>query len=73
MASAWNADVVATAKRNLAAASGILDGEGSYTVWDKLLPAERSRHRQPALGLAHGVRLPCLTMPQGATSAGRMC
>ena len=35
------ADVVATAKRDLAAGE-VLDGEGGYTVWGKLMPAERS-------------------------------
>ncbi|MEN9630989.1 MAG: hypothetical protein RJA10_4217, partial [Pseudomonadota bacterium] len=37
----WNADVVATAKRDLAAGE-VLDGEGGYCVWGKLLPAAKS-------------------------------
>ncbi|HVR50027.1 MAG TPA: Gfo/Idh/MocA family oxidoreductase, partial [Pseudorhodoferax sp.] len=37
----WQADVVATAKRDLAVGE-TLDGEGGYTVWGKLLPVERS-------------------------------
>jgi predicted homoserine dehydrogenase-like protein len=50
-------DVVATAKRDLAAGS-VLDGEGGYTVWGKLLPAERSLALGALpIGLAHGVRL----------------
>jgi predicted homoserine dehydrogenase-like protein len=54
---AWNGDVVATAKRALAAGE-TLDGEGGYTVYGKLLPARVSRaHGGLPLGLAHGVRL----------------
>jgi predicted homoserine dehydrogenase-like protein len=57
VATCWNADVVATAKRNLAAGE-MLDGEGGYTVWGKLLPADRSlRLGGLPLGLAHNVRL----------------
>ncbi|MDH6593751.1 putative homoserine dehydrogenase-like protein [Variovorax sp. TBS-050B] len=57
VATCWNADVVATAKRDLAAGE-MLDGEGGYTVWGKLLPAERSlRLGGLPLGLAHDVRL----------------
>ncbi len=53
----WNADVVATAKRDLQA-SELLDGEGGYTVWGKLLPAARSVQLGGLpLGLAHGIRL----------------
>jgi predicted homoserine dehydrogenase-like protein len=54
---AWHGDVVATAKRDLAAGE-TLDGEGGYTVYGKLLPAAVSResHGLP-LGLAHGVKL----------------
>ena len=36
VATCWNADVVATAKRDLAPGER-LDGEGGYTVWNKLL------------------------------------
>jgi predicted homoserine dehydrogenase-like protein len=54
---AWNADVVATAKRDLAVGE-MLDGEGGYTVWGKLLPAAASaRMGGLPLGLAHGVRV----------------
>jgi predicted homoserine dehydrogenase-like protein len=57
VATCWNADVVATAKRDLAAGE-VLDGEGGYTVWGKLLPAETSlRIGGVPLGLAHDVRL----------------
>ena len=53
----WVADVVATAKRDLKAGE-ILDGEGGYTVWGKLLPAETSRAiRGLPLGLAHQIKL----------------
>src|SRR5690606_1656465 len=53
----WVADVAATAKRALAPGE-ILDGEGGYTVWGKLLPAERSLAMGAVpLGLAHDVRL----------------
>src|SRR2546421_4952781 len=57
VASCFNADVVATAKRDLAAGE-LLDGEGGYTVWGKLLPSSTSL----ALGglplaLAHNVKL----------------
>jgi predicted homoserine dehydrogenase-like protein len=54
---AWRGDVVATAKRNLAAGE-TLDGEGGYTVYGKLMPAATSLSRSGLpLGLAHGVRL----------------
>jgi len=50
-------DVVATAKRDLAAGE-MLDGEGGFTVWGRLLPAERSLARGGLpIGLAHGVKL----------------
>jgi predicted homoserine dehydrogenase-like protein len=53
----WNGDVVATAKRDLAAGE-MLDGEGGFTVYGKLLPARESlRLGGLPLGLAHGVRL----------------
>ncbi len=54
---AWNADVVATAKRDLQAGE-VLDGEGGYTVWGKLLPATKSAQMGGLpLGLAHDVKL----------------
>jgi predicted homoserine dehydrogenase-like protein len=40
-ATAFRGDVVAVAKRDLAACER-LDGEGGYTVWGKLIPARRS-------------------------------
>jgi hypothetical protein len=56
-ATGWNADVVATAKRDLQPGE-LLDGEGGYTVWGKLLPAATSRRLGGLpLGLAHGVKL----------------
>ncbi len=57
VADGWHADVVATAKRDLRAGE-VLDGEGGYTVWGKLLPAATS-HAMGGLplGLAHGVTL----------------
>jgi len=57
VATAWNADVVATAKRDLRPGE-LLDGEGGYTVWGKLLPASRSAAMGGLpLGLAHGVKV----------------
>jgi len=54
---AWHGDVVATAKRDLAAGE-TLDGEGGYTVYGTLVPAARSLAlRALPLGLAHGARL----------------
>jgi predicted homoserine dehydrogenase-like protein len=53
----WRGDVVAVAKRDLSAGE-MLDGEGGYTVWGKLLPAERSLAEDALpIGLAHQVRL----------------
>src|SRR6202171_3572040 len=37
----WRADAVATAKKNLSGGE-MLDGEGGYTVWGKLLPSSTS-------------------------------
>jgi predicted homoserine dehydrogenase-like protein len=52
----WRGDAVATAKRALKMGE-MLDGEGGYTVWGKLIPAERSRALDALpIGLAH-VRL----------------
>jgi predicted homoserine dehydrogenase-like protein len=51
------ADVVATAKRDLAAGE-TLDGEGGETVWGRLMPAAASRALDGLpIGLAHHVRL----------------
>jgi predicted homoserine dehydrogenase-like protein len=53
----WRADVVATAKRDLAAGE-VLDGEGGYMVWGKIMPAASARARKGLpLGLAQNVRL----------------
>lgn len=53
----WNADVVATAKRDLRPGD-MLDGEGGYTVWGKLLPAATSRQiKGLPLGMAHNARV----------------
>ena len=57
VATGWNADVVATAKRDLKPGE-MLDGEGGYTVWGKLLPAGTSVAMGGLpLGLAHNVKL----------------
>jgi predicted homoserine dehydrogenase-like protein len=57
VANRWNADVVATAKRDLRAGD-MLDGEGGYTVWGKLLPAATSKRIGGVpLGLAHGIQV----------------
>ena len=56
-ASCFNADVVATAKRDLKPGE-ILDGEGGYTVWGKLFQAQKSlAYGGLPLGLAHQVKL----------------
>ena len=53
----FRGDVVAVAKRDLAAGEA-LDGEGGHTVYGKLLPAETSlRLGGLPIGLAHGVTL----------------
>jgi predicted homoserine dehydrogenase-like protein len=57
VARGFAADVVATAKRDLAAGE-TLDGEGGYTVWGRLMPAQASLARRALpIGLAHGVKL----------------
>jgi len=57
VAHCWNADVVATAKRDLQPGE-ILDGEGGYTVWGKLLPAQKSLAMGGLpLGLAHDIKV----------------
>lgn len=54
---AFRADVVATAKRDLQAGDR-LDGEGGYTVWGKLYPAEKSLALGGLpIGLAHDTTL----------------
>ena len=53
----WRGDVVAVAKRALQAGE-TLDGEGGYTVWGKLVAAERSLAEGALpIGLAHRVPL----------------
>src|SRR5271169_4364647 len=53
----WRGDAVAVAKRALRAGE-MLDGEGGYTVWGKLVPAERSLAAGALpIGLAHKVKL----------------
>lgn len=57
VAEGFNADAVATAKRDLAPGE-LLDGEGGFTVFGKLVPAETSLKRgMLPLGLAHGVAI----------------
>ncbi len=52
-ATGWQADVVATAKRDLKAGE-VLDGEGGYMVWGKIVPAATSKANNALpLGLAH--------------------
>jgi predicted homoserine dehydrogenase-like protein len=54
---AWRGDAVAVAKRALKA-DETLDGEGGYTVYAKLIPAERSvKLGALPIGLAHHVKL----------------
>src|SRR5215470_11911218 len=56
-ARAWRGDVVAVAKRTLKSGE-MLDGEGGYTVYGKLVPVARSLTESALpIGLAHGVRL----------------
>lgn len=53
----WNADVVAVAKRDLQAGE-MLDGEGGFCVYGRLMPAVDSvKLGGLPLGLAHGVKL----------------
>lgn len=53
----FRGDVVATAKRDLTAGE-MLDGEGGFTVWGKLMPARDSLALGGLpIGLAHGVKL----------------
>ncbi len=56
-ATCFNADVSATTKRALKKGE-ILDGEGGFTVFGKLLPAKKSvRAGNLPLGLAHNLKL----------------
>jgi predicted homoserine dehydrogenase-like protein len=53
----FRGDVAAIAKRPLRAGE-MLDGEGGYTVWGKLMPAALSLAAGALpIGLAHGVKL----------------
>ena len=53
----FRGDAVAVAKRSLRAGE-MLDGEGGYTVWGKLIPAERSLAEGALpIGLGHKVEL----------------
>jgi predicted homoserine dehydrogenase-like protein len=53
----FRGDAVAVAKRELKAGE-MLDGEGGFTVWGKLLPAAKSLAAGALpIGLAHGVKL----------------
>jgi predicted homoserine dehydrogenase-like protein len=53
----FRGDVAAVAKRDLAPGE-VLDGEGGYTVWGKLLPAAASLEADALpIGLAQGVKL----------------
>ena len=53
----FRGDAVAVAKRSLRAGE-MLDGEGGYTVWGKLMPAEASLAAGALpIGLAHRVKL----------------
>ncbi|MFY9294650.1 MAG: Gfo/Idh/MocA family oxidoreductase [Methylorubrum rhodinum] len=53
----WRGDVIAIAKRDLRAGE-VLDGEGGYTVFGKLVPTERSLALGALpIGLAHGLPL----------------
>ncbi len=54
---AFNADAVAVAKRDLRAGE-LLDGEGGYTVWGRLMPAGRSLEMNALpIGLTGGVAM----------------
>ena len=65
-ATGWRGDCVATAKRALRAGE-VLDGEGGYTVWGKLMAAaDSSAKRALPIGLAHKVKLK-RDLAEGAT------
>jgi predicted homoserine dehydrogenase-like protein len=56
-ATGFRGDAVATAKRDLKAGE-MLDGEGGFTVWGKLMPASDSlRVGALPIGLAHNVKM----------------
>src|ERR1700739_1188998 len=61
----FHADVVSVAKRDLVPGE-VLDGEGGYTVYGKLMPARASLSRGGLpIGIPHGGRL------KGPVEAGR--
>ncbi|MGC5778446.1 NAD(P)H-dependent oxidoreductase [Methylobacterium sp. NFXW15] len=61
----WRGDVIAISKRSLKAGE-TLDGEGGYTVYGKVVPAETSlKLGAVPIGLAHGLKL------RGAVAAGQ--
>jgi predicted homoserine dehydrogenase-like protein len=65
-ATGWRGDCVATAKRALKSGE-MLDGEGGYTVWGKLMAAaDSAAKRALPIGLAHKVKLK-RDLPEGAT------
>jgi predicted homoserine dehydrogenase-like protein len=65
-ATGWRGDCVATAKRALRAGE-VLDGEGGYTVWGRLMPAADSASKRALpIGLAHKVKLK-RDLAEGAT------
>src|SRR5260221_6060191 len=67
-ASGWRGDCVATAKRALKAGE-LLDGEGGYTVWGKLMPAPHSAPKGALpIGPPHKVKLNA-DIPEGAKLA----
>ena len=66
VASGWRGDCVATAKRALKSGE-MLDGEGGYTVWGKLMSARDSAAKKAVpIGLAHKVKLK-RDVPEGQT------
>jgi predicted homoserine dehydrogenase-like protein len=65
-ATGWRGDCVATAKRALRAGE-LLDGEGGYTVWGRLMPAADSASKRALpIGLAHKVKVK-RDLAEGAT------
>jgi predicted homoserine dehydrogenase-like protein len=63
---AFRGDAVAVAKRDLKPGE-MLDGEGGFTVWGRLMPARTSLQRGALpIGLAHGMQL------RGAVAAGEV-
>jgi len=64
VATTWKGDVVATAKRDLKSGE-VLDGEGGFTVWGKLMPAADSLAIGAVpIGLANRVTLKS-SIPEG--------